>query len=111
MSKAGFFGDVGESAVAVVVVEMAGGRFAGGQPFQFRAVDDENIGPAVIIVIEDGGAGSCCLDDVLLRVFAAENDRCCKPGFPRDVGKMRDGLGVCALGITSADTRRAGGLY
>jgi len=34
-----------------------------------------------------------------------------KPGFPRDVGKMRDGLGVCALGITSTDARRAGGLY
>src|SRR5258706_507257 len=91
--------------------EVARRSFAGGQPFQFRAVDDESVGPAIIVVIEDGDAGSRGLDDVFLRVFAAENDRCCKSGFLRDVGKMRDGLGACAIGITSADTRRAAGFY
>src|SRR6266849_3117468 len=110
VSQASLFGDVGECAVVIVAVEMAGGRFAGGQAFQFRTVHNENIGPAVIVIIEDGHAGSRSLDDVFLRVFAAEDDRRGEASFLRDVGKMHDGLGVYAFGITCANARRTGGL-
>ena len=43
---AGGDGDVGEGAVAIVVVENAGGAVAG----------DENVGPAVVVVVERGDA-------------------------------------------------------
>ncbi len=110
VGQAGSCGDIGERAVVIVAVEVACRSFARWQGFQRRAVDDENVGPAVIVVIKDGNTGPRSLDDVFLRVFAAENDRCSKSGFLGDVGKMRDRPGVCALGIAGAYARRTGGL-
>ena len=98
MGEAGFFRDIRESTVVVVVVEMTRESFAGRQAVQFRAVHNENIGPAIVVEVEDGNAGACGFDDVFLRVFAAENDRRCNSGFLRDIGKMRERLGIGVLG-------------
>ena len=97
VGQTGFGGDVGERAIVVVVIEVARRGLGRRQLFQCCAVDDKYVRPAVIVIIEHGDAGPRGLDDVFLGVFAAEDDRCCKTGFLRDVGKIRDRLGVCAL--------------
>src|SRR6266571_8585409 len=104
------FADVGERAVMVVAVEVARWCFAGPRAFQRRAVYDENVGPAIIVVIENGDAGSRRFDNVFLRVFSAENDWRGEAGSLRHVGEMHDRLGVCFLGLSSGNTRRACGL-
>src|SRR5580692_4430764 len=91
--EAGFFCDIGESTVVIVVIEMAGGRFRGGG-IEAGAVNDEDVRPAVVVVVEDGDAGSGGFDDVFLGVHAAENDRIGKAGFFGDVGEMGDGFEI-----------------
>ncbi len=102
--EAGFGGDVGEGSVVVVVEEVAGGgvflRGRGGG--EFGAVDEEDVGPAVAVVVEDGDAGAGGLDDVALAggvaVGVADGDS----GFGGDVDEPGGG-GVFGAG-------RVGGL-
>jgi hypothetical protein len=108
--EAGFGGDIGERAVVIVVIEVARRCFASGQPFQSRAIHNENIRPAIIVVVKDGNAGSRRFNDVFLCIFAAENDRCGEPSLLRHINEMHNRLGVCAVG-TSANTWRISGLY
>lgn len=73
--KTCFFGNVGECAVVVVMEEMVSRgssriRFVAGHR---RSVHNEDIGPAVIVVVEDGDAGTGGFDDVALGVDTAVN--------------------------------------
>src|SRR5260370_10402080 len=111
VSQAGFFGDIGERAVMVVAVEVVRRCTDLRQGFQRGAVYEENVGPAIIVVIENGDAGSRRFDDVFFRLFSTENDWRGEAGFLRHVGEMHDRLGVCALGLSSADMRRTGRLH
>jgi len=95
VSQPGFFGDVGERAVVIVAVEVAGRRFVRTESFQLRAVDDENVRPAVVVVIKNGDSCSRRFDDVLFRCFAAENNRCAKSAFCAKSVK-------CAIGLAFA---------
>ena len=106
VSQAGFFGDVGECAVVIVAIEVAGRHLAGRQRFQLGAVHDENIRPAVVVVIKNGDARSRRFNDVFFCVFAAKNYRCNEPGLLRDIGEMHDRLGVCILGFSSVGVGR-----
>ncbi len=90
--QARFRGDIGERAIVIVVVEMIRRAVAGFRRFQGCTVDDEDVRPAIIVVIEDGDACSGCLDDVLLAVETAEDLRHREPGLPRDVNEVGDGL-------------------
>jgi hypothetical protein len=110
VSQAGFSGDVGEGAVVIVVIEVAGRSFVRCGGFESGAIHNENIRPAVIVVIEDGDARASCFDDVFFGVFAAENDRRSEPGFLRYIGEMHNRLSVRAAGTTGADNRCTGGL-
>ena len=78
----------------IVVVEMAGGGFGSGKAFEGGAVNDEDVRPAVIIVIKDGDARSGSFNDVLLGVGTAGDDDVREASFFRDVGEISDGLGV-----------------
>ena len=53
VGEAGFFRDVGEGAVVIVVVEMACGQFSRGGRIEACAVNDEDVGPAVVIIVKD----------------------------------------------------------
>ena len=57
----------------VVVEEVAGWLFfrVGGIAGEGGSVDEEDVGPAVAVVVEDGYAGACGFDDVTLGVDAA----------------------------------------
>ena len=70
--QSGSFGDVGERAVAIVLVQMRSGRLSGRPRFaETRSVREINIEPAVVIVIEEGDAAAFGLDDVALVIGAS----------------------------------------
>src|ERR1035437_8768628 len=62
--QAGALGDVGEGAVTVVAVEPHGGALAA-PTGPVHAVDQQNVEPAIGIVIEEGAAGAHGLGQVL----------------------------------------------
>src|SRR5580692_9363885 len=90
VQKAGFLGDVGKGAVVIVVVEVAGLLVGAGKRIESGAIDDENVGPAVIVIIKNRDTGAGGFDDVLFCVFAAEDYWGGEAGFSRDVGEVRD---------------------
>src|SRR5579862_2085805 len=69
MGQASFFGYVGEGSVAIVPKKFVAGR----RPLQFeaRAVDQEDIKPAVVVVIDEGHAGPRGLEDVFFRLISS----------------------------------------
>ncbi len=54
----GFFGDIGEGAVAIIFVEGVANGLAGLPEIAGAAIDQENIHPAIIVVVEEGAAGA-----------------------------------------------------
>ncbi len=103
--EAGLFCDIGERAVAIVVVEMAGRRFSGGS-IEACAVDDEDVRPAVVVVVEDGDARSRGFNDVFLGVHAAENHGVGETCFFGDVGEMSEGFGIAFWELACAEENR-----
>jgi hypothetical protein len=101
--------DVGEGAVVVIVEEMAGGLSVYLRGCHGGAVNKEDVGPAVAVVIEDSYAGACCLDDVALGINAAIDVSDDDTGFGRDVNEpgwrwMVGGRGVGLLPGRSRDS-------
>src|SRR5882762_3181027 len=94
-NEPGVLGHVGKGAVVIVVVEMIRGRVLSRWTLQSGPIDEENIRPAVIVVIEDCHASACCLDDVLLGFPPAEYVQREQSGFLGLIGKMHDGSGFC----------------
>ena len=106
--EAGLGGDVGEGAVVVVVEEMVGGFCCcrgRSRSSEFASVDEEDVGPAVAVVVEDGDAGAGGFDDVALGVDAAVDVADGDAGFGGDVdepgwGWVVGGGGVGVLGLS-----------
>src|ERR1035441_5762450 len=91
-SQTRFHSDISEGAVVIVAIEMIGGSFTRGKAFQGCSVHQKNVGPAVVIVVENGRAGASGFDDVLLRVLAAEHDGRRQASLLGNVGKVGDGV-------------------
>src|SRR5207237_8915011 len=87
MKQAGFGGDVGESAVAIVFEKMIGGFLASGETFEAPAVDKKNIQPTIVVVIVEGDAAAGSFEKILIFVLAAKNGFGVEAGFARDVEK------------------------
>ena len=83
--EAGLFGDVGEGAVAIVFVEAVGcfGRIA----FKASAGEQEDIHPAVVVVVDEGAAATVGFQDVFVGPFATIDGRRVKTGSGRYVVK------------------------
>ncbi len=81
--QTGFFGDVGECTVAVIFVEAIGGAL--GSAAEASAGENEQIHPAVIIVIDESAAASGGFDDVLFDFEVAVNYRSAESGGGGDV--------------------------
>src|SRR5579872_1220112 len=88
--EARFRRHVGESAVMVIVIETIARTLPGGKSLEPCAIHQKNVGPAVVVVVEDRDAGSCGLDDVFLGVDAAEDFLRGQAGLFCDVGETRD---------------------
>ena len=80
--------DINKRAVVVVVVEVAGRRLSGRKTLKCGAIDDEDIGPAIVVVIEDGDAGTGGLNNVFLCTDAAENGVHRKASLLSDVNEV-----------------------
>src|SRR5205807_8049133 len=76
--------DIGKGAVMVVVEEMIA------VPRRAFSIDQNNVQPAVVIVIEDRAAGSRSLHKGCARPFAGSGLEM-DSGLPRDVRKERRG--------------------
>src|SRR5215469_2754766 len=64
---AGFFRDVGESAVVVVAEERGVGRgFFAVERIEGRTVDEVDVKPAVVVVVDQADAGAVRFDDEVL---------------------------------------------
>jgi len=73
MSDSSLSGHVGECAVAIVLEEMRSGLVARWKAFEARSVYQENIQPAVIVVIVKGDSAAGRFEQVFVFVLAAEN--------------------------------------
>ena len=72
---------VAEGSIVVVAVKMVAGALSGGKPFEGCSVHEEDVWPSVVVVIEDGDAGSGGLNDVFLGLHAAEDIRTHQAGL------------------------------
>ena len=88
--ESGFDGDIREGAVMIVAVEMTGGGFALGSAFESGAIDEEDVGPAVVVVVEDGDASAGGFEDVFFGVDAAEYGFGGQAGLLGYVGEVGD---------------------
>src|SRR5438874_1905467 len=64
--ECGFRSYIAECAVVVVAVELSGVTFARVHIFQVRTVDQVNVHPAVVVIVEHGDAATHCFHDVTL---------------------------------------------
>src|SRR5579859_7222433 len=106
VGQAGFVRDIGESTVVIVMVEMAGREIARGRSIESGAVHDEDVRPAVVVVIEDGDAGSSGFNDVFFGVHAAKDFRGREACFFGDIGEMSDGFGNVLWELASVEEQR-----
>ena len=81
-SQARFLGDIGESSVAIVFVEMRSRSLSCGPLLaETRSVCQINVEPAVVIVIEKCDAAALCFNDVSLVIGIAPNVRVIQARF------------------------------
>src|SRR6202041_2985540 len=86
IQQTSFRRDVGEGAIAIVVVEVVAG--AGRNTLQCAPTEDEDVHPAIVVVIKERAARSVDLNDVgIVRVVAIEH-RLLKAGIGGDIHKM-----------------------
>src|SRR5262249_41458986 len=83
--QAGFLGDVGEGAVAIIAIETIGG--AGGRAFESRAAEQEDVEPAIVVEIEEGDAAPDGFTEVEFALCRAVDDRRPQAGGRRNIGK------------------------
>src|ERR1700722_560466 len=79
--EAGLRGHVGERAVMIVAIQVVRRSLSGGKSLEPRSIHQKNIGPAVIVVIENRDPGPGGFNDVFLGVDSTENVLRGQPGF------------------------------
>ncbi len=107
-SQAGLRGDVFEGAVAVVVIEPNGGirgSWRGALPL---TGEDDDIHPAVVVVIDESGAAAHGFEHVVDTAFVTVDDGRVESGLLRDVyeagvpGESGSGS-ACLSGLTPCE--------
>ena len=88
--EAGFFGDVCKRAVAVVFVEAIRCVRGDRRGVEAAAVENENVEPAVVIVIEECNAAAGGFEDIVGAVSAAEDDGMGEAGLRGDISELRE---------------------
>jgi len=85
-------GDVGKRAVAFVSIQVADRCIVARRSLQTRTVDEKDVWPPVVVVVDDGDAAARRFEDVLLGAFPADHRARGKTGCGRHVTEVRDGL-------------------
>src|SRR5262249_38406346 len=91
-----------ERAVAPVAVEVVGRPLPLRKALEGSAVDQEDVRPAVVVEVDEGGAAAGGLEQVLVRLAAAEDRDGLEAGLLRDV-REREVEGLVA-GVPGART-------
>src|SRR5262249_41955068 len=86
-----------ERAVAPVAVEVVGRLLPLRKALEGRTVDQEDVRPAVVVEVDEGGAAAGGLEQVLVRLAAAEDRDGLEAGLLRDV-REREVEGLVAGG-------------
>jgi hypothetical protein len=71
VSKACFGRDIGEGAIPVIFEEVRNGFLSLGKAFEARAVDEEDVDPVVVVVVEESYPTACGFEQISVLVFAA----------------------------------------
>jgi len=79
---------IGEGSIAIVVVEVASGLLVLRKALQSSSVDQEDVWPPVVVVVEERSTAAGSFDDVFLRTLAAILCPGCQSGASSDVNKM-----------------------
>jgi len=85
----------------IIAIEMVGGALSCRKTFERSAVDQKNIGPAIVVVVKYRNTGTGGFDDVFLAAHAAEHVHHRKSRLLGDIRKVSDsgrgrrGLSVC----------------
>src|SRR5262249_12544581 len=87
--------NVSKSSIVVVVIKVAGGRASRRETFQRSAIDEEDVGPAIVVVIKDGHSCSGALQNVSAAHLAAKDIDGGEPGLLGDIYEFGD---RCRLG-------------
>ncbi len=84
----------------IVVVEMIAGRrhLSCGKALESGSIHQKNVGPTVVVVIENCDAGSGGLDDVFLCLPPAEDIGQGQARLFRDIGEVGDGGSIPGVG-------------
>src|SRR5258705_10344222 len=98
MEETSFGGDVGKGAVAVVFEKVIGRLLADGKTFQTRAVDEENVHPAIIVVIVEGDSTTGGFEKIFILVLAPEDSFGVQAGLTPKLRKLTPRSFVRALG-------------
>ena len=93
--EAGLECDVGKRAVAIVFEEMANRLLAFGKAFEAPAVDEENVDPVVVVVVEEGRAAACGFKQIFVAMLAAEDGLDVEAGFFGHVGELHAKRRAC----------------
>src|SRR2546423_7725491 len=76
-----FFRNIGKSAISVVLIETIARTF--GCALQARAREDENVHPAVVVVVNESAATASRLDEIFFLLRPAVDNRRTQPCFLR----------------------------
>jgi hypothetical protein len=78
-------GDIGERAVAVVLEEMTAGLLACGKPFEPPSIDQEDILPAVVVVVVEREPAAGSFEEIFIGELAAVDGLDVKAGLGGDI--------------------------
>src|ERR1700690_1148911 len=86
-------GYIAEGSVVIVAVKLVAGALSGGKAFESGSIHEEDVGPAVVVIIKDGDARAGGLDDVFLGLQTPEHVGHGQAGLFGHVGKVSCRLG------------------
>src|ERR1022692_1257815 len=93
----------------IVAIQAVAGALSGRKAFEPGAIHQKDVGPSVVVVVEDRDAGSGGFDDVFLGVQATKDVLRGQAGFLGDIGEGRyeSGWRRGRLGLLRAQCRRS----
>ena len=106
-----FVRDIFEGTVATVAVEMARRLLAFRKALERGTIDDEQVQPAVVVVVEGGGAGAGSFEEIAVGLSTAVRGHRSETRARRNLGECeieRIGEALTASGINEIDSKRRG---
>src|SRR5260370_24340040 len=83
-------GNVRKGSIMIIVIEVVGGCLIRREALQSCTVHNEDVGPSVVVIIENRDATSCCLENIFLGVDSAKNSWRGQASFFADVSKFNN---------------------